>query len=140
MPDLRVVLETEASAADRQRVVDGLVEHNASFAPRPAEPVLTLLLRDENDQVRGGLLGETYYGWLHVSILWVDEPFRGGGYGEALVRAAEEEARKRGCHSAHLDTFSFQARPFYERLGYHVFAELESYPEGHTRYYLRKTL
>jgi len=39
-----------------------------------------------------------------------------------------------------LETASFEARPFYEKLGYEVFAALEDYPPGHTKFYLRKRL
>ena len=46
----------------------------------------------------------------------------------------------RGCRYAHLDTFSYQARPFYDRLGYRLFGELENYPPGHSRFFLRKQL
>jgi len=53
---------------------------------------------------------------------------------------AEEEARRRGCHSVHLDTLSFQALPFYQKHGYAVFGALENHPVGHTRYFLKKKL
>jgi ribosomal protein S18 acetylase RimI-like enzyme len=62
------------------------------------------------------------------------------GYGERLLRAAEEEARMQGCRGVCLSTFSFQARPFYERFGYEVFGELADYPAGHAYYFLKKTL
>lgn len=52
----------------------------------------------------------------------------------------EETAARRGCTRAHLDTFSYQARPFYERRGYRVFATLDDYPTGHQRFYMDKTL
>jgi len=52
----------------------------------------------------------------------------------------EDEGRARGCTRAHLDTFSYQARPFYERQGWRVFATLDDYPEGHQRFFLRKDL
>ncbi len=52
----------------------------------------------------------------------------------------EEEALRRGCCSAWLDTFEFQARGFYERLGYSCFATLPEYPKGHSRYFLQKQL
>jgi hypothetical protein len=57
-----------------------------------------------------------------------------------LVRAMEAEAVGRGCHSAFLDTFSYQARPFYEKLGYEVFGALDDYPRGLQRFYMRKRL
>ena len=35
---------------------------------------------------------------------------------------------------------SFQARPFYERLGYAVFGAVEDCPPGHTKFHLEKVL
>ena len=52
----------------------------------------------------------------------------------------ERVAAQRGCTHAHLDTFSYQARPFYERLGYRVFGVLQNYPSGHQRFFMEKTL
>jgi hypothetical protein len=37
-----------------------------------------------------------------------------------------------------LDTYNFQARPFYERAGYTVFGELPDHPPGGAKYYLAK--
>jgi hypothetical protein len=53
---------------------------------------------------------------------------------------AEGYARSRGAVGATLETYSFQAEPFYRRLGYEVFAALPGCPVGHTKYYLRKSL
>jgi hypothetical protein len=47
---------------------------------------------------------------------------------------------QRGCAHAHLDTFSYQARPFYERRGYQVFGMLQDYPPGQQRFFMEKTL
>jgi GNAT superfamily N-acetyltransferase len=101
---------------------------------------LTLALRDDEGQVVGGLIGELHWGWLRTVILAVDEPHRGQGWGRRLVERAEALALVAGCHHAWVDTFSFQARPFYERLGYRVFGELPDYPRGQTRYFLARTL
>jgi GNAT superfamily N-acetyltransferase len=74
--------------------------------------------------------------------VWIDERFRGQGYGERMLAAAEDEARRRGCAHAHLDTLSFQARPFYEKLGYRVYGVLDDFPAGteYKRYYMVKDL
>jgi ribosomal protein S18 acetylase RimI-like enzyme len=101
---------------------------------------LTVTAIDDAGKLLGALLGETGRGWLHISVAWVDEAYRRQNIGSQLVRMAEEEARQRGCHGAYLDTFSYQARPFYERLGYSVFGVLDDYPRGHQRYYMRKRL
>jgi len=73
-------------------------------------------------------------------VLWVAEGFRRRGLGKRLLRMGETEAVKRGCRQAYLDTFSYQARPFYERSGFEVFGTLHDFPEGHERYFMRKTL
>jgi len=85
-----------------------------------------------------GLIGFTHWNWLHIRFLWVAESLRRQSLGRRLVLAAEYEARRRGCAHVHLDTFSFQAVPFYERLGYTVFGRLDDYPPGHTKVFLQK--
>ena len=68
------------------------------------------------------------------------EPLRGKGYGERLLRAAEDEARAHGYQGVFLETLGFQARPFYERYGYEVFAELPDRPAGYTASFMKKFL
>ena len=101
---------------------------------------IALVLRDDDGTIVGGVLGETDWGWLRIAILAVDERLRGQDWGTRLMDEAERIAVARGCHHAWVDTFSFQARPFYERLGYRVFGELADYPKGETRYFLAKPL
>lgn len=101
---------------------------------------LVLLLKDPSGTVKGGLEGHTYFGWLFVENLAVDESIRKSGWGSKLMEAAHAEARNRGCHHSWLDTFSFQALPFYEKLGYTVFGSLNDFPKSHTRYFLQKEL
>ena len=48
--------------------------------------------------------------------------------------------RWRGACLAWLETFDWQARPFYEHLGYAVFAELPHDNGRHARYFLKKAL
>jgi hypothetical protein len=54
------------------------------------------------------------------------------------MNEAEAEAIRRGCRGAWLDTFSFQARGFYERPGYSIFGTIENFPPGHRRFFLKK--
>jgi ribosomal protein S18 acetylase RimI-like enzyme len=140
MTEFRISREDDAPPEDRTAVVDGLVAFNNRQVGDENFQRLVLILRDEEGAVRGGLLGGTLWDWLYVSHLWVDDEARGCGLGRRLMLEAEEAARARGCRHVHLDTFSFQARPFYESLGYEVFGELRDYPPGHSRYFLVKHL
>lgn len=75
-----------------------------------------------------------------VRFLWVDEPSRHTGIGSRLLRAAEEEARSRGCYKMVLSTHSFQAPDFYLKHGYVVAGEFSEYPRGHRSIFLEKLL
>jgi GNAT superfamily N-acetyltransferase len=99
-----------------------------------------VFIRDREDRVVSGVIGHVFGGWLYVSLLWVEESLRNKGNGARLLRMIESEAVKLGCKYAHLDTYSFEARPFYEKHGYTLFATLDNYPEGHRKHFLKKTL
>lgn len=101
---------------------------------------LVVTVRDEQGHVVGGLWAGTGYGWLFVALLFVPEALRGRGIGTDLMARAEHEAISRGCHGAWLDTYKFQARGFYERIGYSCFGELNDYPPGFARYFMKKVL
>ena len=60
--------------------------------------------------------------------------------GSQLLEAAESEARLAGAHNAYLETYSFQARPFYEARGYTVAGQIADLPPGGTYYLMRKAL
>jgi ribosomal protein S18 acetylase RimI-like enzyme len=72
--------------------------------------------------------------------VWVAESERGKGHGTALLREIEHHAATHGHVLAYVETTSFQARPFYESLGYRVFGELDGIDEGCTLFFLRKEL
>jgi GNAT superfamily N-acetyltransferase len=123
----------------KQYVINGVDNHNIAVTGHSAYYPVQYYLRGKSDEVLGGLIGQIWGRWLHINIVWVAEPARGKGHARAMVMAAEEYAVARGCRGAFLETFSFQARPLYERLGYEVFGELADYPPGHTQYFLKKT-
>lgn len=99
---------------------------------------LRLAYFDERRQLRAGLLGATGWGWLHIDVLFVDSDCRNRGFGSALVAHACAQAIQRGCIGAMLDTFDFQARGFYQKLGFEVFGTLADMPPGHSRYWMRR--
>jgi GNAT superfamily N-acetyltransferase len=137
-----ITFEEDAAEEELEILSAGIMEYNRSkVGGRPKEP-LTFFLRDGEGRIVGGVHGNYSgsAGWLYVSVLWVSERARGGGHGARLLQSIEREASERGCTDAYLDTFSFQAPEFYKRLGYVVFGELEDFPEGHSRIFLRKRL
>jgi GNAT superfamily N-acetyltransferase len=135
-----VQIDHEVMPADEALVVRGLLAFNEDrLGPADEQPV-KFVARDSTGVVVGGILGHTRWRWLYIAKLWVDERARGHGLGTRLMAAAEDLARSRGCTDVSLDTFEYQARPFYEKLGYELFGTLEGYPPGSRQYYLRKRL
>jgi GNAT superfamily N-acetyltransferase len=104
------------------------------------EQTLCFVLKGPDQVIVGGVIGETYWEWLHINLMWVSDELRGRGYGHRLLTLAEDEARQRGARNVYLDTFSFQAPDFYKRHGYQVFGVLQDFPAGHQRYFLTKQL
>ena len=134
-----VRIDTDVSDADEKSIVRGLLSYNEKWIGPSNEQPVRFVARDEHGVV-GGLLGHIRWNWLYVAKLWVDERARGGGIGTKLLTAAEDLARSRGCIGASLDTIEYQARPFYEKLGYELFGTLDGYPPGYRQFYMRKKL
>jgi ribosomal protein S18 acetylase RimI-like enzyme len=124
----------ERLGVDRMRVIGDAAAGPTRFR------TLSVLLCDEDGAILGGLWGYTGRGWLFVELLGLPQASRGGGLGTRVMEMAMAEARLRGCVGVWLDTFSFQARPFYEKLGFSVFGQIENYPTGHSRYFLARRL
>jgi GNAT superfamily N-acetyltransferase len=135
-----IIVAANAESADREVIASGIRAYNESRAGLSQASPLAVLLKDDSGQTVGGLWGRTSFGWLFVELLFVPEALRGRGYGLRLLEAAEHAAVARNCHAVWLDTYDFQAVPFYERLGYREFGRLEDYPREHTRHFLRKDL
>lgn len=137
---IALTLAVEPDAATVEALGDALAAFNeAEAGPAESRP-LWIIARDAGGQLAGGLRGQTFWRWLFVAWLWVEEAQRGRGLGAALLRAAEDEARRRRCIGAFVDTYSFQAPGFYARLGYAAFGRLEDLPPGGFRTWFAKRL
>jgi GNAT superfamily N-acetyltransferase len=140
MEQLRIDVAIEPQSDEIEFVTQQIINFNRNRAGEGNYKHLAIFLRDSDEHIVGGLVGETYWQWLYVDVLWVQESFRGEGYGDALLAIAEQEAVKRGCKYAYLDTFSFQAPDFYQERGYVIFGELPDFPQGCSRFFLKKEL
>ncbi|OIU70364.1 GNAT family N-acetyltransferase [Rossellomorea aquimaris] len=120
-----------------------LIEYNMKSinedVKTPLEKV-SFAVRDEKDEIAGGVTGETFWHHLHIDFLWVAEEHRKEGLGMQLIEKIEEYARGLGCCLSVLDTFSFQAPGFYKKLGYKEFGVLEDFPKGGRQHFMEKRL
>lgn len=137
---LRVTIPESPSEADREAVLAPLRAYNISRAGDPRIRPVAVLLTDAHGDHVGGLWGKLAYDWMFIELLAVPEEHRGARHGTALMKQAERIARADGCIGIWLDTYEFQARGFYEKLGYELFGTLDDHPIGQKRFFLRKHL
>ncbi|WP_376096258.1 GNAT family N-acetyltransferase [Roseomonas sp. CCTCC AB2023176] len=136
---MRIILSEDDETPLGPVLHAGLEAFNAPFVgPHGWKPLRLMVFRDGEEAPAGGLLAQRYAAWLHVLLFWLPEDLRRGGVGRDLLRRAEEWARAEGCIGCYLDTLSWQGRPFYEKQGYRLFAELPDSPPGHSRFFMLK--
>jgi ribosomal protein S18 acetylase RimI-like enzyme len=136
----KLVADDHATLADLQFLEEQVNEYNFATTGIRDARLLVMLLRDSAGRIYAGLSGHTWGGTAEVRFLWVDEAQRHNGIGSRLLRAAEEEARARGCRKIVLSTHSFQAPDFYRAHGYVVAGQYADYPRGYSSIFLEKPL
>jgi GNAT superfamily N-acetyltransferase len=134
----RITLRRRGDPAVTKAIIKGLKRYNAKQTGVRDFVPLQVAARTRAGRIIGGLEGIIGYRWLFIRWLWIDDKHRRGGVGRSLIARAEVLARKHGAIGAWVDTFSFQARPFYEKLGFRLFGTINEYPPGHKRFFLKK--
>ena len=123
------------------RILELLLSFNASVMGDAGGTPFALVIREPgSDTVSGGLWGLSLWGSFYIALVITPPDARGGGLGTDLMAQAEAEAHRQGCRDIWLDTFAFQARPFYERLGFEVFGQLDGPAPAFPRWFMRKRL
>jgi N-acetylglutamate synthase and related acetyltransferases len=111
---------------------DRIYEFNAKVTGYVDGKLFAGTIHDNGGEIIAGVNGYTWGGCCEITNLWVHERHRGHGLGEAILRAAESEALRRGCEQVVLMTHSFQAPDFYERFGYERKYTIENRPKGYS--------
>jgi GNAT superfamily N-acetyltransferase len=140
-PQYHISENQDDSSPDYKYVIDRLKAFNEDGAATPfARKSIRLYAHDNYKEVVAGLFAHVSMHIMVIEIMWVDGFLRGKGLGHQLMVQAEEIAKAAGAIWATVETTTFQARPFYEKEGYQVFAQLEDSPIGHINYWLKKRL
>lgn len=139
-PDIKLSVRSGANDKACKAILDGLNRHNIASAGPYHYSQFTVAVTDAQGRVRGGVVAEVYFEAVFIKLVWLSPTLRGRGIATQFITRAEREAKKRGARLAYLDTFSFQARPLYEKLGYRVFGTLKMPRKGVSRYYMAKRL
>jgi GNAT superfamily N-acetyltransferase len=135
-----LLITTEPTPDQVQYLEDRIYEFNSGATGITDGAYLAIFVKDERGEILAGICGNTWGGCLEVRQFWVEEGRRKQGLGTKLLRAAEQEARQRGCRQILLMTFTFQAPAFYAKHGFEVIAVVDDHPCGHKNLLMRKRL
>lgn len=140
MRSFKLVINTGPTPDEVQYLEDRIYEFNSAATGIADGEWLAIFVRDDDNRIVAGICGNTWGGCCEIRQFWVEEARRKQGLGTALLGAAEQEARRRGCRQILLATFSFQAPAFYAKHGFDVVAVVDDHPRGHKNMLMRKRL
>lgn len=140
---MKINISKKNTNEDKQYIDDELYRFNLKHFPtdlRGRYEEVNLFLKDDQGNVRGGIISEICWNWLEIHTLMVDEEIRKSGYGTKLLAEVEKIALHRSCDFIKVDTLSFQALDFYEKNGYRIFGSIDNVGRDFKHYYLKKEL
>lgn len=136
---MRIEAVEEAGEADAERIARFLRRSNRQKMPRlEGATDFAFHIHDGAGEVVGGAMARKLLDWVYLDLLFVPETARGTGIGRRLVERVETRARQLGARGVWLLTFGFQARGFYERLGYELLGTLEGAAPEADEHIMRK--
>lgn len=119
-------------------------QYEVCFGPDMLEKLETrdyYLTREEDGRLIALLHGQQVLENIHIKALVVDKEYQKQGLGASLLEELEEKAAEAGVTSITLSTKSYQAKDFYLKQGYEIYASLADVPQnGITKYHFIKRL
>ncbi|MBU0997834.1 MAG: GNAT family N-acetyltransferase [Firmicutes bacterium] len=113
-------------------------EYNRQFFSDTED--LSLYLSDDDDQWIGGIVASRTHDGIDIEFLFVEESFRGMGYGTFLLQSIEKKAVELHVKRIMLNTYEFQSLDFYLKNGYLVFGQLSPCFKEYSQYFLKKEM
>lgn len=97
--------------------------------------IMNLSVYDKEKPI-GGASGWIEFGWYYLDQLYISDEYRKKGIGSKIIKELERISRNKDCMGIKTETWSFQAKEFYEKQGFTIYGELNDCPPGAVEYYL----
>ena len=136
---MEFIINEKPKESDINKILHRLQEYNAPFWEADDRHKYIITLND-NNSIIGGIVFTIFGEWLEIDFFWVDSEKRSRGYGKQILEKVEIYAKSKSCKYSFLNTFNFQAKPFYEKNGYKVVYTQNNYPITNSRYFMEKQL
>lgn len=141
---MKIELTTSPAKQDLQTISLGIQSYNQSYLADKvvyeADTTFAVFAKDKTDKIIGGIRATAFWNYCIIELLWLAKESRGHGVGSQLMQKAEAFASEKGFEYVRTETIDFQAKPFYQKMGYTVYGELPDCPKGNTTYCLVKSL
>lgn len=136
----RLVVEDSPDPADLALLEERVADAAIAAADLGDDSEFGIFVRDDDGRIAAGIFGIVWGGCCALQALWVDKSLRGRGLARALMTAAEDEARRRGCALIVSNAYDLLTRGFHEHLGYETAGVIEGWPAGSAARWFRKDL
>ena len=136
----RLQAEHDLAPAELDAIEDRLNGDNRRLTGRDDDHALVFALRDDKGRAVGVASGYSWADIAELKLMWVDNAYRGLGYGRKLLEAFVDEAAARGVRRIWVATHDFQAPGLYEKAGFERMAEFAGWPEGHSNIIFCRTV
>ncbi len=92
----------------------------------------------EGESLVGAIVVVPFWGALHIKYIYIDEKYRGKGLGTRLMQRAFAFGLQQKYPFAFVETMSFQALEFYQKMGFELDFTRPGYAHGTSFHYLTK--
>lgn len=139
--ELRVVSDKAPTEQDLEFLSKGIDKDTFNkVGIEKSEENIALFIKDERNKIYGGLRINLYLGCTYIHDLFVAEIIRNRGFATRLIHRAEEVAKENNCSFLALHTHEWQAREFYEKLGFKLKYIESGYKLNSKLYYMVKII
>jgi ribosomal protein S18 acetylase RimI-like enzyme len=137
---IQPAVEEEVSFISKR--ADEYKEKNFSLIKGQVAEKICRVIKHSDGSVMAGMVGFINHNFksVYIDVLWVKEEFRKSGYGTIILRQTEQKACDKGINLSYLGTLGFQAKDFYIKNGYDVFATLDECAQNNKMFWMKKIL
>ena len=124
----------------KSQVYEGFSRHAIAMTGYDEKLESVAFVAMDGEALAGVVVVVRFWGALHVKYVYVDDHYRGKGLATRLMERALGFGRDHKCPFAFVETMSFQALGFYQKMGFKLEFTRSGYAHGTSFHYLRKDL
>ncbi len=138
--NFKISYEKEPNEKDLEFISNNLDQNTFNKTGLEKSGEFALFIKDGESKLYGGLSAKLFYGCLYIDELFVAKDIRGKGFGTHLIERAEEIGKENDCNFAAVNTMEWEAKGFYEKVGYKLKYTESGYANNSKLHYLVKIL